>query len=43
MLELLELCGYEAHEMESELPRVQKAFTKLGITDEDILHGQAEA
>jgi benzoyl-CoA reductase/2-hydroxyglutaryl-CoA dehydratase subunit BcrC/BadD/HgdB len=40
MLELLELCGYEAHEMESELPRVQKAFTKLGITDEDILYGK---
>ena len=40
MLELLALCGYEANEMELELPRVRKAFTKLGITDEDILHGK---
>ena len=40
MLELLGLCGYEANEMEMELPRVRSAFTKLGITDEDILHGK---
>lgn len=36
MLELLKLCGYEAKEMESEVPRVKKAFTKLGITDQDV-------
>jgi benzoyl-CoA reductase/2-hydroxyglutaryl-CoA dehydratase subunit BcrC/BadD/HgdB len=40
MLELLALCGYEANEMELELPRVRKAFTKLGITDEDIEVGK---
>src|SRR4030042_6723704 len=26
--------------MEMELPRVRSAFAKLGITDEDILHGK---
>jgi benzoyl-CoA reductase/2-hydroxyglutaryl-CoA dehydratase subunit BcrC/BadD/HgdB len=40
MLDLLTLCGYEANEMEMELPRVQKAFTKLGITNEDIEVGK---
>ncbi|MGD0920077.1 MAG: 2-hydroxyacyl-CoA dehydratase family protein [Thermodesulfobacteriota bacterium] len=40
MRKLLALCGYEAHEMEMELLRVQKVFTKLGITDEDILVGK---
>jgi hypothetical protein len=40
MLELLGLCGYEANEMEMELPRVRSAFAKLGITDEDILRGK---
>jgi benzoyl-CoA reductase/2-hydroxyglutaryl-CoA dehydratase subunit BcrC/BadD/HgdB len=40
MRELLALCGYEAHEMETELPRVRKAFAKLGITAEDILPGK---
>lgn len=40
MLEMLTLCGYETHEMESELPRVQKAFARLGITDEDIARGK---
>ncbi|HEY78953.1 MAG TPA: 2-hydroxyacyl-CoA dehydratase [Dehalococcoidia bacterium] len=36
MMELLRLCGYEAQEIESELPRVKKAFNKLGITAQDI-------
>lgn len=40
MLELLTLCGYESHEMESELPRVQKAFARLRITDKDIARGK---
>ena len=40
MLEMLTLCGYEDHEMDKEFPRVQKAFTKLGITDEDIARGR---
>jgi hypothetical protein len=36
MMELLRLCGYEEKEIESDLPRVEKAFNKLGITAEDI-------
>jgi benzoyl-CoA reductase/2-hydroxyglutaryl-CoA dehydratase subunit BcrC/BadD/HgdB len=40
MLKLLALCGYEANEMEKELPRVRMAFTKLGITNEDIEVGK---
>jgi benzoyl-CoA reductase/2-hydroxyglutaryl-CoA dehydratase subunit BcrC/BadD/HgdB len=40
MDELLLLCGYETGEMERELPRVEKAFERLGITDEDIVRGQ---
>ena len=40
MIEFLKLCGFEAHEIESELPRVERAFTKLGITTEDIARGK---
>ena len=40
MIELLKLCGFEEQEIESELPRVEKAFNKLGITDEDIERGK---
>ncbi|MFC2070775.1 2-hydroxyacyl-CoA dehydratase [Chloroflexota bacterium] len=40
MNELLKLCGYREQELESELPRVEKAFNKLGITDEDIVQGK---
>jgi benzoyl-CoA reductase/2-hydroxyglutaryl-CoA dehydratase subunit BcrC/BadD/HgdB len=40
MNELLKLCGFEAHEIESELPRVEKAFNQLGITPEDIERGK---
>jgi benzoyl-CoA reductase/2-hydroxyglutaryl-CoA dehydratase subunit BcrC/BadD/HgdB len=40
MRELLGLCGYEAHEIESELPRVRKAFDRLGISGEDIVRGK---
>jgi benzoyl-CoA reductase/2-hydroxyglutaryl-CoA dehydratase subunit BcrC/BadD/HgdB len=36
MIELLRLCGYEGQEIESDLPRVEKAFNKLGINAEDI-------
>jgi hypothetical protein len=36
VIELLRLCGYEAQEIESDLPRVEKAFNRLGITAEDI-------
>jgi hypothetical protein len=38
MIEFLKMCGYDEHEVESEKPRVRKAFTRLGITDEDIKH-----
>jgi benzoyl-CoA reductase/2-hydroxyglutaryl-CoA dehydratase subunit BcrC/BadD/HgdB len=40
MIELLKLCGFNEHEIESELPRVRKAFNKLGITVEDIERGK---
>jgi benzoyl-CoA reductase/2-hydroxyglutaryl-CoA dehydratase subunit BcrC/BadD/HgdB len=40
MIELLKLCGFEADEIESELPRVEKAFNKLGITAEDVERGK---
>jgi benzoyl-CoA reductase/2-hydroxyglutaryl-CoA dehydratase subunit BcrC/BadD/HgdB len=40
MDELLLLCGYQAAEMDKELPRVEKAFARLGITDEDIARGR---
>ena len=40
MDDLLLLCGYEPAEMERELPRVKKAFARLGITDEDITRGK---
>ncbi|MFC2070075.1 2-hydroxyacyl-CoA dehydratase [Chloroflexota bacterium] len=36
MIELLKMCGFEAQEIESELPRVEKVFEKVGITAEDI-------
>ncbi len=40
MRELLSLCGYESSEMESELVRVRKAFSRLGVTDEDVERGK---
>jgi benzoyl-CoA reductase/2-hydroxyglutaryl-CoA dehydratase subunit BcrC/BadD/HgdB len=40
MIELLELCGFEAQELDSELPRIQKAFDKLDINAEDIERGK---
>jgi benzoyl-CoA reductase/2-hydroxyglutaryl-CoA dehydratase subunit BcrC/BadD/HgdB len=40
MIELLKLCGFEAHEIGSELSRVEKAFNRLGITNEDIERGK---
>ena len=40
MIEFLKLCGFEPKEIESELPRINKAFDKLGITDEDIERGK---
>lgn len=40
MIELLKLCGFETDEIELELPRIEKAFNRLGITDEDIDRGK---
>jgi hypothetical protein len=40
MIELLRLCGFEAEDIESDLPRVEKVFTRLGIDDEDIDRGK---
>jgi benzoyl-CoA reductase/2-hydroxyglutaryl-CoA dehydratase subunit BcrC/BadD/HgdB len=40
MDELLLLCGYEAAELEKELPRVKKAFGRLGIAAGDIVRGK---
>jgi len=36
MNELLTLCGFTEQDIEKELPRVEKAFGKLGIIDADI-------
>ncbi len=40
MIELLELCGFGKQEIEAELPRIEKAFDRLGITSEDIERGK---
>ena len=40
MIELLKLCGFEEHEVESELPRVEKVFYRLGITAQDVEQGK---
>jgi hypothetical protein len=36
MIEFLKLCGFAPQEMDTELPRVERAFEKLGITAGDI-------
>ena len=36
MIDLLKLCGFEANEIESDLPRIKKTFDKLGINPDDI-------
>jgi benzoyl-CoA reductase/2-hydroxyglutaryl-CoA dehydratase subunit BcrC/BadD/HgdB len=40
MIELLTLCGFKAPEIESQLPRVEKTFNRLGITAGDIERGK---
>ena len=40
MIELLKMCGFEADEAKTELPKIEKAFNKLGITAEDIERGK---
>jgi benzoyl-CoA reductase/2-hydroxyglutaryl-CoA dehydratase subunit BcrC/BadD/HgdB len=40
MLALLKMCGFEGAEAASELPRIERAFNKLGITAGDIERGK---
>jgi hypothetical protein len=40
MIELLRLCGFEAQDIESELPRMEKTFSRLGITADDVEQGK---
>lgn len=40
MIELLKLCGFREHDIKSELPRVEKAFVRLGINARDIEQGK---
>jgi benzoyl-CoA reductase/2-hydroxyglutaryl-CoA dehydratase subunit BcrC/BadD/HgdB len=40
MLELLKLFGFEVTEAESELPRIERTFNKLGIIADDIERGK---
>ncbi len=40
MNELLNLCGYKEAEIVTELPRVEKAFSKFGLTAKDIESGK---
>jgi benzoyl-CoA reductase/2-hydroxyglutaryl-CoA dehydratase subunit BcrC/BadD/HgdB len=40
MIEMLKLLGFEAQEIDAELPRVTKVFNKLGITAADIERGK---
>ena len=36
MNELLELCGFERKEIEKELPRIKKAFDRIGVTSQRV-------
>ena len=40
MIELLKLCGFEPNEIDSQLPRIEKVFNRIGITNEDIERGK---
>lgn len=40
MIQLLNLCGFEVDEIESELSRVEKVFSRLAITAGDIERGK---
>ena len=37
----LNLCGFDREDIESEVPRMEKAFTILGIGDEDVERAKA--
>lgn len=40
MIGLLEMCGFDRDEANSQLPRMQRTFDKLGITPADIEHSK---
>jgi hypothetical protein len=40
MIDLLKLCGFRPDEIESQRPRIEKVFRKIGITDEDMVRGK---
>jgi hypothetical protein len=40
MREFLKLCGFETGDIEKELPRIEKAFDRLGLTPGDIEKGK---
>jgi benzoyl-CoA reductase/2-hydroxyglutaryl-CoA dehydratase subunit BcrC/BadD/HgdB len=40
MIELLKFCGFTAHDIKTELPRVERAFEKLNLTAVDIERGK---
>jgi benzoyl-CoA reductase/2-hydroxyglutaryl-CoA dehydratase subunit BcrC/BadD/HgdB len=40
VIELLKLCGFETDEINTQLPRIQRVFTKLGINSDDIELGK---
>jgi len=41
MLEFLKICGLKDSDIQAELPRIQRAFNRLGITAEDIKQGKS--
>jgi benzoyl-CoA reductase/2-hydroxyglutaryl-CoA dehydratase subunit BcrC/BadD/HgdB len=40
IVHFLELCGYEPEEIEEQLPRVERAFARLGLSAEDVARGE---
>jgi benzoyl-CoA reductase/2-hydroxyglutaryl-CoA dehydratase subunit BcrC/BadD/HgdB len=36
MFELLRLCGFDEGERQAQLPRMQQAFARLGLTEDDV-------
>jgi hypothetical protein len=40
--EFLSLCGFESEEIKGETPRIEKAFSILGICDEDVDRAKAK-
>lgn len=40
MIDVLRLFGFEEYEFKTEIPRIEKAFGRLGITHEDIERGK---